>query len=205
MLQCHDPGRRYHARLSHATSQHLADLPGARDESRRAGHDGAHRGPEAFGEADLHTVRVAGYLRGRHSKIRGRVEEPGTIEVDGETVTVTEGTGGRHIVETEHSTAHAIVRVLQTDQARFGIVGVGRSDPFLHPHKIQAAVRLVGQRSVGDAAQSGRAGHLRPVDVRPLTEYDLVSPPAMSENAHQVAHGATGHEQTRLFPQHLRA
>ena len=117
----------------------------AADQRRRARHDRADRRGQALGQAELDGVGRRGELGGRSLESHGRVEDPGTVEVEPDAVAAGELGHPRNVRGRQDRAAAPIVSILQADHGGHGelrvvgIVGERRGQAG----KVNAAVGLV--------------------------------------------------------------
>ncbi len=104
-----------------------------------------------------------------------------------------------HVGLSQNGPAAAVVGVLQAHQPRTRVVDVGKANGFLHVFGAQATAAIVGDRPQLKTAQGSRTGHLVMEDMGLIPQEHLMAPLAMSQQGHQIAHGAAGGKQSRLL------
>src|SRR5690606_5634398 len=95
---------------------------------------------EALAEADADGVEMPSPLGGRNAGRRDGVEQPGTIQVRSQSIHVSPRADRFDVVVGLDATGPAIMRVLETDQARTHQVLVFRPDQIAELIDMQAAV-----------------------------------------------------------------
>ena len=203
-LQGNDTGRGDHSHLAHAASQHLACLPGARDEVGGAADQRAHRRRQALREAEGDGVHRPCKLRRRHAQGHGGVEDTGAVQVDGRAIAAGQLAHLGGLLRRDDTAAATVVGVLQADQSRARKVDILTSNGRLYRFDVQQAAGVVGHRAELNSAQAGGAADLIVQDMRLAADDRLVPALAVRQQAGEVSHRTAGDEDGGLLTHQLR-
>ena len=191
------------AGLAHAPPEQLAQPARLADRLGGAGQRRAHRRAQTLGKTDRDRVEVAHPFGRGDAAGDDRIHEPGTIQMHGEVVLAGPAHDLLDALDRMHSSAAAIMRVLQADQPGSNVMGVvagpdGASDIC---QTQDPAVTL--ERPCGDARKPGNSAGLPDVDVCGRRAQQFVTRLGVDADADLVSHCAGGDEHRRFLPEQL--
>ena len=187
-----------HARLAHATAQHLAPAQRAGDQGARAAQRRADRRAQPLAEAHRDAVEIAGDVSRRGIGVQARfrrgdrgIEQARAVQVGGQAMRTGQAGRLRQIGECHRVTVPGVFQAQQAGTGKVDVVGLDRCSDVGQLHLAAGALR---QRLRLDAAQHRRAAALKTVGVGKLADDVLVSALAMDQQRTQVALRARRHE-----------
>jgi hypothetical protein len=189
--------------LPHPATQGFPHPPRLLNELPRSTEERAHRATQALGKAKHHGIETPNEFGNRDPSGYRSVEDPGTVEVYGDSVGVGDFQDFPSDGKGPDPAARGVVGVLQAHKPRLGEVIEFGPDGVAHLFCRKDPALAENDPGL-DPGETGHRGHLHVVDVGSGFHDDLLAGPGVDSDGHLVSHGAGRNEKGRLGTRDLR-